>query len=80
MEQTALQPPADAMDVAAVIRGVLEAEEGAIAQYKELISLCEGFDYVTQDLCDRSLADEETHRRTFHGYLKEFERRSRLYA
>lgn len=73
-EQKSLQPPDDTTDVAAVIRGVLDAEEGAIAQYKKIIALCDGFDYVTQDFCIATLADEETHRREFRGYLKEYER------
>ena len=56
-----------------VIRGVIAAEDAAIAQYKKLIALCDGVDYVTQDLCIQSLADEEEHRRAFIGYLKEYE-------
>jgi len=75
-DQTSLQPPADTTDVVAVIRGVLEAEENAIAQYKKIITLCAGFDYATQDLCITTLAAEEDHRREFRGYLKEYERAS----
>jgi bacterioferritin len=73
-EQKSLQPPEDTTDVVAVIRGVLDAEEGAIEQYKKIIALCDGFDYVTQDFCITTLADEETHRREFRGYLREYER------
>ena len=72
-KQGALQPPSDTTDVVTVIRGVIAAEEAAIAQYNKLIRLCDGVDYVTQDLCIQSLADEETHRRDFKGYLKEYE-------
>ncbi|MBX3438812.1 MAG: hypothetical protein KF861_15060 [Planctomycetaceae bacterium] len=75
--QTALQPPKDNTDVLAVIKGVIAAEEGAIAQYRKLIRLCDGIDYVTQDLCITSLADEEEHRRTFVGFLTEYEKSSR---
>ena len=71
--QSALQPPADTTNVAAVIRGVIVAEDAAIAQYTKLIKLCDGVDYVTQDLCIQSLADEEMHRRDFLGYLAEYE-------
>lgn len=71
--QTALQPPAKNTDVVSVIRGVIAAEESAIAQYNKLIKLCDGTDYVTQDLCIQALADEENHRRDFMGYLKEYE-------
>ena len=71
--QSFLQPPAETTDVTSVIRGVIAAEDAAIAQYKKLIALCDGVDYVTQDLCIQSLADEEEHRRAFIGYLKEYE-------
>jgi len=74
--QQTLQPHSDSTDVISVIKGVIEAEDGAIAQYKKLIELCDGFDYVTQDLCVTSLADEEDHRRDFLGYLTEYEKSS----
>lgn len=72
-EQTMMQPPTDTTDVLAVIKGVIEAEQGAIEQYQKIIALCDGVDYVTQDLCITLMADEESHRRLFIGYLKEFE-------
>jgi bacterioferritin len=71
--QKSLQPPSKLTDVVAVIKGVIEAEEGAIAQYKKLIQICDGVDYVTQDLCITALGDEEEHRREFIGYLAEYE-------
>lgn len=73
-DQATLQPPADSTDVVAVIRGVLDAENGAIEQYNKLIRMCDGVDYVTQDLCIAALADEESHRREFQGFLAEYER------
>ena len=72
--QNALQPPDDSTDVISVIKGVIAAEDAAIAQYTKLIKLCDGVDYVTQDLCIQSLADEEEHRRNFMGYLTEYEK------
>jgi bacterioferritin len=51
--------------VVSVIEGVIEAENGAIAQYNKLIKLCDGIDYVTQDLCISLLAMEESHRIEF---------------
>ncbi len=72
-EQTSLQPPENTTDVVAAIHGVIEAENAAIEQYNKIIRLCDGKDYVTQDLCIRLLADEETHRREFRGFLKEYE-------
>ena len=72
-EQAALQPPERTTDVLAAIHGVIEAENCAIEQYNKIIRLCDGKDYVTQDLCIRLLADEETHRREFKGFLKEYE-------
>ena len=72
MTQKSLQPPADTTDVVAVIRGVIDAEEEAIAHYNALIKLTDGTDYVTQDLAITILADEEGHRQHFQGYLKEY--------
>ena len=72
--QASLQPPQDSTDVVAVIKGVIAAEEGAIAQYNKIIKLCDGEDYVTQDLAITNLADEEEHRREFVGFLREYEK------
>ena len=72
-EQASLQPPEDSTDLIAVIHGVIEAENSAIDQYNKIIRMCDGIDYVTQDLCIKLLADEEKHRREFRGFLKEFE-------
>lgn len=71
--QERLQPTPDTSDLVPVIRGVIAAEEAAIAQYTKIIKLCEGIDYVTQDVCITTLADEEEHRREFVGFLKEYE-------
>ena len=70
--QKSLQPPKDSTDVLTVIKGVLQAEEEAIAQYNSLIKLTEGVDYVTQDLAITLLGAEEAHRQQFEGYLKEY--------
>ena len=72
-EQVSLQPPENTTDVVSAIHGVIEAENSVIDQYNKIIRLCDGIDYVTQDLCIRLLADEETHRREFRGFLKEYE-------
>lgn len=73
-EQSSLQPPAKTTDVVSVIRGVIDAEAGAVAHYKSLIKLCEEHDdYVTADLLTTVLADEEGHLRQFRGFLKEYE-------
>ena len=74
-EQRFLQPPADTTDVAAVIRGVIEAEQGAIDHYNKVIKACEGVDYVTQDIVTEILTDEEGHLRQFEGFLKEYDRK-----
>src|SRR5919201_6463638 len=67
MEQKTLQPPADTTDVVDVIRGVLKAEDDAIAQYRLIIKQTDGEDYVTQDLAITLLAAEEEHRQQFEG-------------
>ena len=72
--QNALQPRKDTTDVVAIIRGVIAAEESAIAQYNKIIKLCEGVDYVTQDMVIGILGGEEDHRREFIGFLKEYEK------
>jgi len=72
--QKYLQPPTDTTNVVAVIRGVIAAEEGAIAQYNKIIRLCEGRDYVTQDMIIEILGGEEDHRREFVGFLREYAR------
>jgi bacterioferritin len=71
--QSFLQPPSDSTDVVAVIKGVIRAEEEAIAQYNSIIDLCEGEDYATQELAIQILANEEEHRREFAGFLKEYD-------
>lgn len=71
--QKSLQPPADSMQVATVIKGVIEAEQGAIDHYTKLIKACDGVDYVTADMVTTILADEEGHLREFEGFLKEYE-------
>ncbi|MCB1205747.1 MAG: rubrerythrin [Verrucomicrobiae bacterium] len=72
--QKSLQPLKDSTDVVGVIKGVIEAENGAIAQYNKIIKLCDGVDYVTQDMAIGLLAGEEDHRREFIGFLKEYEK------
>lgn len=72
-EQTFLQPAADPMDVVHVIKGVIEAEAGAISFYSDIIQATDGVDPVTQDMVITILADEEGHMRLFEGYLKEYE-------
>ena len=72
-EQTFLQPAEDPRDIVHVIKGVIEAEAGAIAYYTEIINFTDGVDPVTQDMVITILADEEGHMRLFEGYLKEYE-------
>ena len=72
-EQSYLQPPDQQTDVVHVIKGVIEAESGAIAHYNRIIEFCEDHDPVTQDMVIAILRDEEGHRRLFEGYLREYE-------
>jgi bacterioferritin len=72
-EQSFLQPPDHQTDVVHVIKGVIEAETGAIEHYNALIEATEGVDPVTNDMVIAILADEEGHRRLFEGYLREYE-------
>ncbi len=72
-EQSFLQPPEHQTDVVAVIRGVIEAESGAIEHYTRVIEETEGVDPVTQDMVIAILRDEQGHRRLFEGFLREYE-------
>ncbi len=72
--QKSLQPLDDTTDVVGVIKGVIDAEEGAIAQYNKIIKICDGVDYVTQDMAITLLAGEEDHRREFIGFLTEYQK------
>jgi bacterioferritin len=72
-EQSFLQPPEHQTDVVAVIRGVIEAESGAIEHYTRIVEETEGLDPVTQDMVIAILRDEQGHRRLFEGFLREYE-------
>ncbi|HEV7845601.1 MAG TPA: ferritin-like domain-containing protein [Thermoleophilaceae bacterium] len=72
-EQTFLQPPDHQTDIVHVIKGVIEAESGAIEHYNAIIEFTEGKDPVTNDMVIDILHDEEGHRRLFEGYLREYE-------
>jgi bacterioferritin len=68
-----LQPPADPTDLTSVIRGVIEAEQGAVDHYSRIIEVCADVDPVTEDMVITILADEQGHMREFEGFLKEYE-------
>ncbi len=72
--QDKLQTLEDTTDVVSVIEGVIEAEDGAIKQYNKIIKMCDGEDYVTQDICIRLLGMEESHLIEFKGFLKEYKK------
>ncbi|TML04996.1 MAG: rubrerythrin [Actinobacteria bacterium] len=72
-EQSYLQPPAHQTDVVHVVKGVIEAETGAIEHYNLIIDKTDGVDPVTNDMVITILRDEEGHRRLFEGYLREYE-------
>jgi bacterioferritin len=72
-EQTYLQPPEQQTDIVHVIKGVIEAESGAIEHYNHIVEFCDDKDLVTQDMVIEILHDEEGHRRLFEGFLREYE-------
>ncbi len=76
-EQSYLQPPDEQTDVVHVIKGVIEAESGAIEHYNSIIEATDGLDWVTQDMVIQILHDEEGHRRLFEGFLREYEAEGR---
>jgi bacterioferritin len=72
-EQSYLQPPEQQTDIVHVIKGVIEAETGAIEHYNAVIQATDEVDPVTNDMVIAILRDEEGHRRLFEGYLREYE-------
>src|SRR5919109_1633182 len=71
-EQSFLQPPEQQTDIVHVIKGVIEAENGAIDHYNRIVQFCDDKDLVTQDMVIEILHDEEGHRRLFEGFLREY--------
>src|ERR687886_2515047 len=72
-EQSYLQPPDEQTDIVHVIKGVIEAETGAIEHYNAIVQATDEVDPVTNDMVIEILHDEEGHRRLFEGYLREYE-------
>ena len=72
-EQSFLQPPDNQSDIVHVIKGVIEAESGAIEFYTKIIETAADVDPVTEDMMIGILADEQGHRRLFEGFLREYE-------
>jgi bacterioferritin len=72
-EQSYLQPPKQQTDVVHVVRGVIEAETGAIEHYTKIVEATDQIDPVTNDMVIAILHDEQGHRRLFEGFLREYE-------
>jgi bacterioferritin len=72
-EQSYLQPPDDQVDIVHVIRGVIEAERGAIEHYSRIVEETDQIDPVTNDMVIDILHDEQGHLRLFEGFLREYE-------
>jgi bacterioferritin len=72
-EQSYLQPPEHQIDVVHVVKGVIEAERGAIEHYSRIVELTDQIDPVTNDMVIDILHDEQGHLRLFEGFLREYE-------
>jgi bacterioferritin len=72
-DQSFLQPPDEQTDIVHVIRGVIEAETGAIEHYTRIVEETDQVDPVTNDMVIEILHDEQGHRRLFEGFLREYE-------
>lgn len=68
-----LQPPERQTDITHVIRGVIQAENAAIAHYQRIIDFAGEVDPVTEDMVIGLLRDEQKHVRLFEGFLREYE-------
>jgi bacterioferritin len=71
--QDKLQPPEDQVDIVHVIKGVIDAEDGAIQHYTRIVEETEQADPVTQDIVIEILHDEQGHKRLFESFLREYE-------
>lgn len=69
-EQHSLQ---SSEDLAAVVHGVIDAEEAAIRQYEKIAEMTAETDLVTQNIVLEILEDEQEHRREFVGFLRDVE-------
>ena len=76
-QQSYLQPATEQTDVVHVIKGVIQAETGAIEHYSKIVEFCDGVDLVTQDMVISIQRDEEGHRRLFEGFLREYQAEGR---
>ena len=72
-EQSYLQPPEHQTDIVHVIKGVIEAEKGAIEFYTRVVEETDESDPVTNDMMIAILHDEQGHKRLFEGFLREYE-------
>jgi bacterioferritin len=72
-KQDYLQPPEHQTDIVHVIKGVIEAEKGAIEHYTRIVEETDQIDPVTNDMVIAILHDEQGHRRLFEGFLREYE-------
>jgi bacterioferritin len=72
-EQSYLQPPEQQIDVVHVVKGVIQAERGAIDYYSQIVEQTDGTDPVTNDMMIEILRDEQGHLRLFEGFLREYE-------
>jgi bacterioferritin len=73
-EQDFLRPPDHQTEMAGLVRGVIEAETGAIEHYGRIVAETDQIDPVTNDMVISILHDEQRHRRLFEGFLREYER------
>ena len=76
-QQSYLQPATEQTDIVHVIKGVIQAETGAIEHYSKIVEFCDGVDLVTQDMVISIQRDEEGHRRLFEGFLREYQAEGR---
>jgi bacterioferritin len=72
-EQTYLQPPQEQTDIVHVVKGVIEAESGAIEHYTKIVEATDQVDPVTNDMVIEILHDEQGHKRLFEGFFRELE-------
>jgi len=62
--------PEDETDVDAIIKTVIEAEQGAIEVYHKLAGMCHGKDVLTYELAVHILGEEVEHEDKFEALIK----------
>ncbi len=71
--QSAFQPPVPSTNIVSLLNGAIAVKDEAIALCGRLLEATRGIDAVTEHLVVEILGEEQTSRRRFEGFLKEYQ-------